>query len=175
MRGELRPGARDGREREWCDPDVLRRLRRASIAALRQEIEPTEQAALERFALSWHGIDRYAGGGEGRDGPGRRAGMPLDAGTRPPARGARAAAGRGARARRRGSATCCRAGSAATTARGSTACAPRARRRPNLFVVRWRQLVRANPQWLAGDGVHVDAIGYRARARAFARQIAKCP
>ena len=50
-----------------------------------------------------------------------------------------------------------------------------ARRRPNLFVVRWRQLVRANPQWLAGDGVHVDAIGYRARARAFARQIAKCP
>ena len=50
-----------------------------------------------------------------------------------------------------------------------------ARQRPNLFVVRWRQLVRANPQWLAGDGVHVDAVGYRARSRAFARQIAKCP
>src|SRR5947207_13678954 len=34
VRGELRPG---GREREWCDPDVLRRLRRASLAALRKE------------------------------------------------------------------------------------------------------------------------------------------
>ena len=33
VRGELRPG---GVEREWCDPDVLRRLRRASLAALRQ-------------------------------------------------------------------------------------------------------------------------------------------
>ena len=29
VRGELRPG---GTEREWCDPDVLRRLRRASLA-----------------------------------------------------------------------------------------------------------------------------------------------
>ena len=78
VRGELRP---DGTEREWCDPDVLRRLRRASIAALRQEIEPTEQAALERFALSWHGIDRYAGGGEAvSTGRGTAAGMPLDAG-----------------------------------------------------------------------------------------------
>ena len=78
VRGELRP---DGTEREWCDPDVLRRLRRASIAALRQEIEPTEQAALARFALSWHGIDRYAGGGEAvSTGRGTAAGMPLDAG-----------------------------------------------------------------------------------------------
>ena len=78
MRGELRP---DGTEREWCDPDVLRRLRRASIAALRQEIEPTEQAALARFALSWHGIDRYAGSGEAvGTGRGTAAGMPLDAG-----------------------------------------------------------------------------------------------
>ena len=40
VRGELRPG---GTEREWCDPDVLRRLRRASLAALRKEVEPAEQ------------------------------------------------------------------------------------------------------------------------------------
>ena len=46
VRGELRPG---GTEREWCDPDVLRRLRRASLAALRREVEPAEQAALGRF------------------------------------------------------------------------------------------------------------------------------
>jgi ATP-dependent Lhr-like helicase len=57
VRGELRPG---GSEREWCDPDVLRRLRRASLAALRREVEPVEQRALARFLPSWHGIDRRA-------------------------------------------------------------------------------------------------------------------
>ena len=57
IRGELRPG---GTEREWCDPDVLRRLRRASLAALRKEVEPAEQATLGRFLPSWHGIDRRA-------------------------------------------------------------------------------------------------------------------
>jgi ATP-dependent helicase Lhr and Lhr-like helicase len=57
VRGELRPG---GTEREWCDPDVLRRLRRASLAALRREVEPVEPAALARFLPSWHGIDRRA-------------------------------------------------------------------------------------------------------------------
>src|SRR5204863_8825200 len=46
--------------REWCDPDVLRRLRRASLAALRREVEPAEQAAFGRFLPSWHGIDRRA-------------------------------------------------------------------------------------------------------------------
>jgi ATP-dependent Lhr-like helicase len=57
VRGELRPG---GTEREWCDAEVLRRLRRASLAALRREVEPVEQAALGRFLPSWHAIDRRA-------------------------------------------------------------------------------------------------------------------
>src|SRR3954466_3642200 len=57
VRGELRPG---GSEREWCDPDVLRRPRRAALAALRREVEPVEQAALGRFLASWHGIERRA-------------------------------------------------------------------------------------------------------------------
>ncbi|HEY3961819.1 MAG TPA: DEAD/DEAH box helicase [Gaiellaceae bacterium] len=57
VRGELRPG---GTEREWCDPDVLRRLRRASLAALRREVEPVEHEALARFLPGWHGIDRRA-------------------------------------------------------------------------------------------------------------------
>src|SRR5436190_22197319 len=57
VRGELRPG---GTEREWCDPEILRRLRRASLAALRREVEPTEQAAFGKFLPSWHGIDRRA-------------------------------------------------------------------------------------------------------------------
>jgi ATP-dependent Lhr-like helicase len=55
VRGELRPG---GSEREWCDPDVLRRLRRASLAALRKEVEPVEREALARFLPGWHGVDR---------------------------------------------------------------------------------------------------------------------
>jgi ATP-dependent Lhr-like helicase len=57
VRGELRPG---GVEREWCDPDVLRRLRRASLAALRKEVEPAAQAALGRFLPAWQGIGRRA-------------------------------------------------------------------------------------------------------------------
>ena len=46
IRGELRPG---GSEREWCDPDVLRRIRRATLAVLRKEVEPAEQPAFGRF------------------------------------------------------------------------------------------------------------------------------
>ncbi|HET9938922.1 MAG TPA: DEAD/DEAH box helicase, partial [Gaiella sp.] len=57
VRGELRPG---GVEREWCDPDVLRRIRRASLAVLRRQVEPAEQAALGSFLPGWHGIDRRA-------------------------------------------------------------------------------------------------------------------
>ena len=57
VRGELRPG---GSEREWCEPDVLRRLRRASLAALRREVEPAEQVAYGRFLPAWHGVDRRA-------------------------------------------------------------------------------------------------------------------
>jgi ATP-dependent helicase Lhr and Lhr-like helicase len=55
VRGELRPG---GSEREWCDPEVLRRLRRASLATLRKEVEPAEQRALGRFLPAWQGVDR---------------------------------------------------------------------------------------------------------------------
>ena len=55
VRGELRPG---GSEREWCDPDVLRRIRRATLAVLRREVEPADQAAFGRFLPAWHGIGR---------------------------------------------------------------------------------------------------------------------
>ena len=55
VRGELRPG---GSGREWCDADVLRRLRRASLAALRREIEPAEPEALGRFLPAWQRVDR---------------------------------------------------------------------------------------------------------------------
>jgi ATP-dependent Lhr-like helicase len=64
VRGELRPG---GSEREWCDPEVLRRLRRASLAVLRKEIEPAEQRAFAGFLASWQGVDRHAPAGAGVD------------------------------------------------------------------------------------------------------------
>ncbi|MDX6667068.1 MAG: ATP-dependent helicase Lhr and Lhr-like helicase [Solirubrobacteraceae bacterium] len=64
VRGELRPG---GSEREWCDPEVLRRLRRASHAALRKEIEPADQRAFARFLSSWQGVDRHPAAGAGVD------------------------------------------------------------------------------------------------------------
>jgi ATP-dependent Lhr-like helicase len=64
VRGELRPG---GTTREWCDTEVLRRLRRASLAALRKEIEPAEQRALARFEASWQGVDRHPPTGAGID------------------------------------------------------------------------------------------------------------
>ncbi|MGH2860226.1 MAG: DEAD/DEAH box helicase [Solirubrobacteraceae bacterium] len=59
VQGELRPG---GSGREWCHREVLRRLRRASLAALRKEVEPVESSALARFLPSWQGVDRWAGG-----------------------------------------------------------------------------------------------------------------
>jgi len=53
VRGEFRPG---GVEREWCDDDVLRQLRRRSLAALRKEVEPVDARTLARFLPRWHGI-----------------------------------------------------------------------------------------------------------------------
>jgi ATP-dependent Lhr-like helicase len=60
LRGEFRPG---GAEREWCDPDVLRLLRRRSLARLRREVEPVDPAALGRFLPAWHGIAPATGPG----------------------------------------------------------------------------------------------------------------
>jgi ATP-dependent Lhr-like helicase len=53
VQGEFRP---DGIEREWCDIDVLRQLRRRSLAKLRHEVEPVDGATLARFLQQWHGI-----------------------------------------------------------------------------------------------------------------------
>ena len=55
VRGELRPG---GTHTEYCDADVLRRLRRASLAKLRAEVEPVEPEALGRFLPAWHGVGK---------------------------------------------------------------------------------------------------------------------
>jgi ATP-dependent Lhr-like helicase len=60
LRGEFRPG---GSEREWCDPDVLRVLRRRSLARLRREVEPVDPVSLARFLPAWHGVDPVLGPG----------------------------------------------------------------------------------------------------------------
>ncbi len=62
LRGEFRPG---GAEREWCDPEVLRGLRRRSLARLRHEVEPVEPAALGRFLADWQGVASIPGLGGG--------------------------------------------------------------------------------------------------------------
>ncbi len=61
VRGEFRP---DGVRREWCDVDVLRQLRRRSLAALRREVEPVEQAALAAFLPAWQGVGTTRRGAE---------------------------------------------------------------------------------------------------------------
>ena len=49
-----------------------------------------------------------------------------------------------------------------------------AKHHDNLRIVDWAGLVSRNRGWLAGDGVHVNATGYAARAEAIARQVERC-
>jgi len=63
VHGEFRPG---GSGLEWCDAEVLRMLRRRSLARLRKEVEPVPPQALARFLPQWQGIG--AAGGRGADG-----------------------------------------------------------------------------------------------------------
>jgi ATP-dependent Lhr-like helicase len=57
--GEFRPA---GSGPEWCDAEVLRRLRRRSLARLRKEVEPVEPEALGRFLAAWQHVGPGAGG-----------------------------------------------------------------------------------------------------------------
>ena len=57
--GEFSPG---GAGTEWCDAEVLRLLRRRSLAALRREIEPVPPRVLAAFLPRWHQIGGNARG-----------------------------------------------------------------------------------------------------------------
>ena len=59
LEGAFRPG---GSGLEFADADVLRSLRRRSLARLRREVEPVPPEALARFLPAWHGIDGRATG-----------------------------------------------------------------------------------------------------------------
>ncbi|MFL6072115.1 MAG: DEAD/DEAH box helicase, partial [Mycobacteriales bacterium] len=58
--GEFRPG---GQGVEWCDAEVLRMLRRRTLAKLRREVEPVPAATLGEFLPAW----QHVGGGRGHD------------------------------------------------------------------------------------------------------------
>ncbi|MFI5700796.1 ATP-dependent helicase [Streptomyces xanthochromogenes] len=53
VQGEFHPA---GIGQEWCDATILRRLRRRSLAALRQELEPVPPAALATFLPQWQHV-----------------------------------------------------------------------------------------------------------------------
>jgi ATP-dependent helicase Lhr and Lhr-like helicase len=55
VEGEFRPS---GTQREWCDADVLRTIRRRSLAKLRKEVEPVEQPVLARLFTTWQGVTK---------------------------------------------------------------------------------------------------------------------
>ncbi|MCL2734503.1 MAG: DEAD/DEAH box helicase, partial [Actinomycetia bacterium] len=57
VQGEFRPGAAG---QEWCDAAVLRRLRRRSLAALRQELEPVPPATLGVFLPQWQHVGTHS-------------------------------------------------------------------------------------------------------------------
>ncbi|MEV1286977.1 ATP-dependent helicase [Micromonospora sp. NPDC049679] len=59
--GEFSPG---GAGTEWCDAEVLRMLRRRSLAALRREIEPVPPRVLARFLSRWQQVGSSARGVE---------------------------------------------------------------------------------------------------------------
>ena len=62
LEGEFLPG---GRGREWCDPHVLKLLKRRSLAKLRKEIAPVEQQALARFLPRWQSMEHPKTGLDG--------------------------------------------------------------------------------------------------------------
>ena len=49
---------------EWCDAEVLRKLRRRSLAALRAEVEPVDATAYGRFLPAWQNVRTPGGRGQ---------------------------------------------------------------------------------------------------------------
>ena len=53
LEGEFRPS---GIHREWCDPEILQKIRRKTLARLRREVVPAEQTAFARLLGKWQGV-----------------------------------------------------------------------------------------------------------------------
>ncbi|HEX2807962.1 MAG TPA: DEAD/DEAH box helicase, partial [Kineosporiaceae bacterium] len=66
VEGELRPiEVGGGHGTDYCDADVLRTIRRRSLAALRAEVEPVPARDLARFLPVWQGVGGVMRGAEG--------------------------------------------------------------------------------------------------------------
>ncbi|GGF20660.1 DEAD/DEAH box helicase [Subtercola lobariae] len=63
--GDASPFDHAAASSEWCDTEVLRRLRARSLAALRHEVEPVDQAAFGRFLPVWQHVDGNLRGVDG--------------------------------------------------------------------------------------------------------------
>jgi ATP-dependent Lhr-like helicase len=75
VRGPLRPG---GTHQDSCDPEVLRQLRRRTLARLRAQVAPVGAAAFAAFLPRWHGLDQPRRGPAAlRDAIGRLEGVAL--------------------------------------------------------------------------------------------------
>src|SRR5439155_18157291 len=61
VEGEFRPG---GTQREWCDNEVLRIIRRRALAKLRHEVEPVETPSFARLLTSWQSVTKKRKGVE---------------------------------------------------------------------------------------------------------------
>ncbi len=61
VRGEIRPA---GVELDWCDAEVLRRLKRRNLAQLRDEVAAVDASTLALFLPAWHGLNESRSGPE---------------------------------------------------------------------------------------------------------------
>ncbi|HEB88096.1 MAG TPA: DEAD/DEAH box helicase, partial [Deltaproteobacteria bacterium] len=53
LAGEFDPRGSEG---EWCEPTVLRRIKRGTLERLRKEISPVPSDVSCRFQIAWHGV-----------------------------------------------------------------------------------------------------------------------
>jgi ATP-dependent Lhr-like helicase len=62
LEGEFLPG---GRQREWCDANVLKKIKRRSLARLREQVEPVPSTRFAEFLTEWHELHRPRRGLDG--------------------------------------------------------------------------------------------------------------
>jgi ATP-dependent Lhr-like helicase len=74
LKGEFRPGATGP---EWCEPDVLRQIKRRAVAKLRGQVAPVSRDVAARFLPVWHGVTRSSRLDRLEDAVARLEGLPL--------------------------------------------------------------------------------------------------
>ena len=78
VRGPMRPGGGAAQVNDACDAEVLRQVRRRTLAALRAQVAPVAVETYAAFLPRWHGVDAPRRGLVAlRDAVGRLEGVPL--------------------------------------------------------------------------------------------------